>query len=62
MENAPNIAATRPWKDFLRVKRFVRPYALRWRRCWRFSLAGSILGLAQPYLSKYLRGRGLDEA
>jgi len=54
MENPPKIAAPRPWKDFLRMKKFVRPYTWRLAAMLALSLAGSALGLAQPYLSKYL--------
>jgi len=46
------------WKAFLRVKPFLRPY--RWPLVLMIllSLVASLLGLVQPYLSKYL----VDEA
>ena len=44
----------RPWRDFLRVKPFLRPYAGPLLLMLALSLFGSLLGLAQPYLSKYL--------
>ena len=44
----------RPWRDFLRMKVFLRPYAWRLALMIAVSLLGSVLGLAQPYLSKYL--------
>src|SRR5512135_1700301 len=44
----------RPWRDFLRMKTFVRPYAWRLGLMILISLAGTALGLVQPYLSKYL--------
>lgn len=44
----------RPWRDFLRMKVFLRPYAWRLAAMIAVSLLGSLLGLAQPYLSKYL--------
>jgi ATP-binding cassette subfamily B protein len=42
------------WRDFLRMKSFVRPYAWQFGLMILIGLAGSALGLAQPYLSKYL--------
>jgi ATP-binding cassette, subfamily B, bacterial len=42
------------WRDFLRVKSFLRPYAWQLGLMVLIGLAGSALGLAQPYLSKYL--------
>jgi ATP-binding cassette subfamily B protein len=42
------------WRDFLRMKPFVRPYAWQLGLMILIGLAGSGLGLAQPYLSKYL--------
>ena len=42
------------WRDFLRMKCFVRPYAWHLGLMILIGLAGSALGLAQPYLSKYL--------
>src|SRR6266853_2763373 len=52
-------AATGPakpteWRDFLRMKVFLRPYAWRLGLMILISLGGSLLGLLQPYLSKYL--------
>jgi ATP-binding cassette, subfamily B, bacterial len=44
----------RPWRDFFRMKRFLRPYAGGLVLMILLSLFGSLLGLAQPYLSKYL--------
>src|SRR5437879_2754912 len=44
----------RQWRDFLRMKVFLRPYAWPLALMILLSLAGSLLGLAQPYLSKYL--------
>jgi ATP-binding cassette subfamily B protein len=44
----------REWRDFLRMKVFLRPYAGRLALMILLSLAGGLLGLAQPYLSKYL--------
>jgi len=44
----------RPWSDFLRMQKFVRPYAWRLGVTILISLAGTALGLVQPYLSKYL--------
>ncbi len=46
--------SARPWRDFLRVKPFLRPYAGPLLLMLGLSLFGSLLGLAQPYLSKYL--------
>src|SRR5262245_37111590 len=42
------------WRDFLRMKPFVRPYAWQLALIILIGLFGSVLGLAQPYLSKYL--------
>jgi len=42
------------WRDFLRMKVFVRPYACQLGLMIVIGLAGSALGLVQPYLSKYL--------
>jgi len=42
------------WREFLRMKPFVRPYAWPLGLMILIGLAGSALGLAQPYLSKYL--------
>jgi len=42
------------WRDFLRMKSFLRPYACQLGLMIVIGLAGSGLGLAQPYLSKYL--------
>jgi ATP-binding cassette subfamily B protein len=42
------------WRDFLRMKVFVRPYAWQLGLMILIGLAGIVLGLAQPYLSKYL--------
>jgi ATP-binding cassette, subfamily B, bacterial len=42
------------WRDFLRLKVFVRPYAWQLGLMILIGLAGSALGLVQPYLSKYL--------
>jgi ATP-binding cassette subfamily B protein len=42
------------WRDFLRMKSFLRPYAFQLGLMIVIGLAGSGLGLAQPYLSKYL--------
>jgi ATP-binding cassette subfamily B protein len=42
------------WRDFLRMKSFVRPYAWQLGLMILIGLTGSALGLAQPYLSKYL--------
>jgi ATP-binding cassette subfamily B protein len=44
----------RPWRDFLRMKVFLRPYAWQLLVMILISLAGSMLGLLQPYLSRYL--------
>jgi ATP-binding cassette subfamily B protein len=44
----------RPWRDFLRMKVFLRPYAWQLLLMILISLAGSMLGLLQPYLSRYL--------
>src|SRR5258708_11407715 len=44
----------RRWRDFLRMRVFVRPYAGRLALMVALSLVGGSLGLAQPYLSKYL--------
>jgi ATP-binding cassette subfamily B protein len=44
----------RTWRDFLRLKVFVRPYAGQLSLIVLLGLVGSLLGLAQPYLSKYL--------
>jgi ATP-binding cassette, subfamily B, bacterial len=46
------------WKDFLRVKPFLRPYRWPLLSMILLSLVASLLGLVQPYLSKYL----VDEA
>ena len=42
------------WRDFLRMKSFLRPYAWQLGFMILIGLTGSALGLAQPYLSKYL--------
>src|SRR5215471_16028716 len=42
------------WRDFLRMKSFLRPYAFQLGLMILIGLTGSGLGLAQPYLSKYL--------
>src|SRR5258706_15406700 len=42
------------WRDFLRMKSFLRPYAWQLGLMILIGLTGSALGLAQPYLSKYL--------
>jgi ATP-binding cassette subfamily B protein len=42
------------WRDFLRMRSFLRPYAWQLALIIVIGLAGSALGLAQPYLSKYL--------
>jgi len=42
------------WREFLRLKPFVRPYAWQLGLMILIGLAGSGLGLAQPYLSMYL--------
>src|SRR3954453_5962572 len=42
------------WSDFLRLLPFVRPYAYPLAGMVLLSLLGGALGLAQPYLSKYL--------
>src|SRR5688572_25086148 len=48
----------RDWQEFLRLKPFVRPYAWQLGLMVLIGLTGTALGLAQPYLSKYL----VDEA
>jgi ATP-binding cassette subfamily B protein len=50
--------APRPWRDFARMRPFLRPYLGRMAVMIGLSLTGALLGLAQPYLSKYL----VDEA
>jgi len=50
----PQSPRLRPWRDFLRLQTFLRPYAWRMTAMIALSLAGSLLGLAMPYLSKYL--------
>jgi ATP-binding cassette subfamily B protein len=42
------------WRDFLRMKSFLRPFAWQLGLMILIGLTGSALGLAQPYLSKYL--------
>jgi ATP-binding cassette subfamily B protein len=42
------------WRDFLRLRVFVRPYAGPLALIVLIGLVASLLGLAQPYLSKYL--------
>jgi ATP-binding cassette subfamily B protein len=42
------------WRDFLRMKSFLRPYAWQLGLMILIGLAGSALGLLQPYLSKYV--------
>ena len=42
------------WSDFLRMKSFLRPYACQLGFMILLGLTGSALGLAQPYLSRYL--------
>ena len=42
------------WRGFLHMKPFVLPYAWQLGLMILIGLAGSALGLAQPYLSKYL--------
>src|SRR5690242_17061654 len=42
------------WRDFLRMKSFLQPYACQLGFVILLGLTGSALGLAQPYLSKYL--------
>jgi ATP-binding cassette, subfamily B, bacterial len=44
----------RSWRDYLRLKVFVRPYAVQLCLIVLLGLVGSVLGLVQPYLSKYL--------
>lgn len=57
MQSEP-VLAPRPWRDFARMKLFLRPYAWQMGFMVLLSLAGALVGLAQPYLSKYL----VDEA
>src|SRR5262245_49118857 len=42
------------WRDFIRMKEFVRPYTWQLGFMIVIGLAGSALGLVQPYVSKYL--------
>ncbi len=49
----------RPWSDFFRIKLFLRPYAWKLLLVIVISLIGSLLGLAQPFLSKYLVDKAL---
>jgi ATP-binding cassette subfamily B protein len=42
------------WRDFLRMKPFLRPYAWQLGLMILIGLTGTAVGLAQPYLSKYL--------
>src|SRR5262245_18548584 len=42
------------WRDFLRMRSFLRPYACQLCLMILLGLTGSALGLAQPYLSRYL--------
>jgi hypothetical protein len=42
------------WREFLRMREFVRPYAWQFGLMILIGLAGSGLGLVQPYLSMYL--------
>jgi ATP-binding cassette subfamily B protein len=42
------------WRDFLRMKPFILPYAWQLALMILVGLVGGALGLAQPYLSKYL--------
>jgi ATP-binding cassette subfamily B protein len=42
------------WRDFLRMRSFLRPFAWQLGLMILIGLTGSALGLAQPYLSKYL--------
>jgi ATP-binding cassette subfamily B protein len=42
------------WREFLRMREFVEPYAWQLGLVIMLGLAGSGLGLVQPYLSKYL--------
>jgi ATP-binding cassette subfamily B protein len=42
------------WREFLRMKEFVQPYAWQLGLMILIGLAGSGLGLVQPYLSMYL--------
>src|SRR5882762_5732179 len=51
---ADTAIAKRPWREFLRMKVFLRPYAWQLVVMILISLAGSMLGLLQPYLSRYL--------
>ena len=51
----PVSAKSQPsWRGFLRLKPFVRKYALQLLLVLLIGVAGSLLGLVQPYLSKYL--------
>jgi len=54
MKPTANPRPYREWRDFLRMKRFVRPYAGPLLLMICISLIGGAMGLAQPYLSKYL--------
>lgn len=54
---AQNLASDkepRRWRDFLRLKPFLKPYGWQLAAVLLISLMGSLLGLAQPYLSKFL--------
>jgi ATP-binding cassette, subfamily B, bacterial len=42
------------WRDFLRMKPFLRPYVWQLGLMILIGLTGTGVGLAQPYLSKYL--------
>jgi ATP-binding cassette subfamily B protein len=42
------------WRDFLRMRSFLRPFAWQLGLMILIGLTGSALGLSQPYLSKYL--------
>jgi len=47
------------WRDFLRLKPFLRGYVGRLAFIVALSLVGSLLGLVQPYVSKYLVDQAL---
>jgi ATP-binding cassette subfamily B protein len=54
MEHEPPSQPAISWREYGRLRVFVRPYASRLALILLISLIGTLLGLAQPYISKLL--------